>query len=266
MNKLLFLLGFSSLLILLSCGDDEEEYPFSQSPFVEFENLVFHDSNSQDTIELTFIIWDEEGDIGLDNAVDVQAPYHQYDAIIDENNDPVTISGTFELPFYNVPTFFQNINGEIVNVFFPSEKSLFSEMDNRPSYSCANYQIIETEFQPDTFYIIRNKYFHNLHVDFLDREGISIDFNEIFNNPDCNIGDFNARLYPIGNTPVGDQTFSVVKLNRFAWRVSYRMMSQSWRPAFQEDPFEVQFQVNDRELNESNIVGSGLVTLEEIVE
>ncbi|MEM7299025.1 MAG: hypothetical protein AAF391_12255, partial [Bacteroidota bacterium] len=78
------LISLCILSILISCGKDEEEYPFDQSPYVEFDELVFRDTDTQDALELSFIVWDEEGDIGLtEDSEDFNDPYHYYDVIID---------------------------------------------------------------------------------------------------------------------------------------------------------------------------------------
>lgn len=253
--------------ILVSCGkDDEPVYPFEQSPYVEFDQLVFHDSDTQDTLELSFIVWDEEGDIGLTNeSEDLSHPYHLYDAIIDEDDVPVTITGIFNTPFYKVPTFPLIIDGETAYVYFPDQRTLFSEIDNRPPYSCDSYEILEAELSSDTFYLERNKFFYNLHVDFVNNSGESLDFNEIFNTQQCDLGNFNARLIPLGESTSG-RVFTVERLNKFSWRVRYWMLSTGWKLVFLDNQFEVQFEVNDRELNESNAASSGLVTINEITE
>ena len=258
-KKSLLILLFS--LIIVSCNDDAEEYPFEQSPYVEFDDLVFRDTDQLDTLELSFILWDRERDIGFTSSLEDQnRPFHYAEIIIDDNDQPVKISGDYTPPFFKTPIFFSFSEP----AYFTDQKIPFSETDNRGAYTCANYEIIEL----DTFFIERNKYYYNVHVDFIDDEGDEIDFELLFSVDDCSVGNFNLRLNPLEEIDFFETfdagTFRIERRGRYSWGITYKMTSAAFKLALQGERFGIELLVNDRELNESNTISSGLVTLEEI--
>lgn len=248
--KYLFLLF---ILSLSSCFEREE---FTDIPSISFQDLRFIDTQSTDSLILSFSFEDETADVGLSNsAFDLFPPFQIYDLIIDAEDSVITInqdSSTIAFPLYKAPVFIENVDGQISYVYFTDEKTLFSTSDNRPAYSCDNYEII----QSDTFYIARNEFHYNFHITFEKRIGNDyeeLNFREIFDNPDCSLGNFNGRIPffdPDGKSGV----------------FTYAMLSQAFRLAFLDNTIRARFYIYDRALNRSNEVITPDFTLPEITQ
>lgn len=238
-------------LVLFSCYEEEN---FPDTPNIEFEDIVFVDTETIDSLILTFTFEDGGADIGLDPVdADLLRPWQVYDVIIDAEDSAIVISeDDIVLPLYKAPVFIDQQNGEIAYFYFPEFKELYSETDNRPGYSCDNYEIIES----DTFYVRRNEFYNNFHIEFQKKSGASyvpIDFNAIFANPDCSLGEFDGRIPYYDNEGISG-TFH------------YAMISQAFRLAFLDDSIRVQFYVYDRKLNRSNVVTSPGFLLKDITQ
>ncbi len=236
---------FSSCLALIftSCFEPEE---FSLEPQIEFVSLDYIDTEVVDSLILSFRFEDGNGDIGLDNEFnDLIKPYQVFNTIIDAEDSLVTISGQgIILPFFAAPILIDQRDGETVYFFFPEEKSPipFSETDHRPSYNCEDYEIINA----DTFYVERNEFHHNFHIEFLKKNNGNysvMDFRRIFNSDDCTLGNFDGRI------PIFDP-------NGKEGVISYAMLSQAFRLAFQDDTIRLRFYIYDRTLNRSNTTES----------
>jgi len=269
-KKLLFI--FTIPILLFSCDKEEKEYPFDQSPYVEFEDLVFHDGQSASILELSFIVWDKEGDVGFRDQ-DIGYPFHYYDVIVDSKDDPVKFRNSIEPPFYSLPMdiVFDNEVGKYVGKYDFQNKSFYSEEIVRDGeFSCEENIILrDNYYNPyDTLFGYENEYFFNLNVDFYKEEGNELDFKEIFNSNDCNLGNFNAKLFDISGishfSPLDGNPFKIERRDRYSWKITYNMQSNVLKVIFLDKPFELRFSINDQALNESNIASSGLVTLEEI--
>lgn len=269
-----FLISAISAL-LFSCSKEEEEYPFDQSPYIEFEDLTYFDNvQGVDTLIISFIVWDREGDVGLD-ANEVEYPFHYYEVVVNEDNDLVTISNSIEPPYYIVPLniLFDGNTGKSVYVYYPEKKTFFSDSDKRLNYySCDEnfiiYEDINNEDNPlDTLYAFKNKYFYNLHLNLLDDNGAKLNFQEIFDTNNCNTGNFNARIFDISTVPLFERVkvgfIEVEKRDKFSWKVTYKIVSIALKMAL-PNQFQISFEIIDRELSESNIASSGLTTLDEI--
>ncbi|MEM7298939.1 MAG: hypothetical protein AAF391_11810, partial [Bacteroidota bacterium] len=106
----------------------------------------------------------------------------------------------------------------------------------------------------DTIYVLRNEFHNNFHIEFQRKVGADfeeMDFNEIFNNPDCDLGDFDGRI-PFYDPDGKSGTFQ------------YAMISQAFRLAFQDDSVRLKFYVYDRRLNKSNEVTTPSFLLRDI--
>ncbi len=238
--KLLF-----SLLILIlfsSCFEPEE---FPETPRIEFESINYIERDGLDSLILSFSFEDGDGDLGLNDDVnDLLAPYQIYSLVIDANDSIVYIdTENVTLPLYAAPVFIASLdNGQIQRIFFTEEKVLFSETDSRPPYDCDNYELVES----DTVYVARNEFYHNFHVQFMQKrngEYNEINFAEIFQSEDCDLGNFNGRI------PFYDP-------NGREGIITYSMLSQLFRLSFQDDTIQLRFWVYDRNLNRSNTVES----------
>ncbi|MEQ9405497.1 MAG: hypothetical protein RIM99_18045 [Cyclobacteriaceae bacterium] len=231
--KLLF-----SVIIVLTMSSCFDTVEFPATPEITFESLNYKDTEGVDSLILSFRFQDGDGNIGLNNDfADLFKPFQVYSVIIDDLDSLVTISGDgYTLPFYAAPVI---VDPEIGTPFFPSEKELFSETDMRPSYNCEDYEI----FGVDTFYVARNEFHYNFHVEFQERRNGNyekIDFRTIFNSDDCTLGNFNGRI-PLFD-PSGKEGV-----------ISYAMLSQAFRLAFQDDTIRMEFYIYDKSLNKSNV-------------
>ncbi len=228
------------ILILLSSCFEQEEFP--DTPRIEFESLDYIETPGLDSLVLSFSFEDGDGDLGLNDDVnDLLFPYQIYSVVIDANDSVIYIdSDNIELPLYAAPVFIASLdNGDIARIFFTEDKVLLSETDNRPSYDCDNYELIES----DTVYVARNEFYHNFHVQFMQKRNgnyTEIDFAEIFQSDDCELGNFNGRI------PFYDP-------NGREGVITYSMLSQLFRLSFQDDTIQLRFWVYDRNLNMSNV-------------
>lgn len=241
------------LAILTGCFDKDI---FPDTPKITFEEIKFLDTPSTDSLVLTFSFEDGDGDVGLDDGPDLLLPYQIYDVIVDSDDSLLTISSEpdrINPPLFKAPVVIDENDGEISYVYFPDSKSLFSDIDNRPAYSCDSYEIIES----DTFYIARNEFYYNFHVEFQrklrDDTYEVIDFRQTFNNPDCSLGDFNARI-PFFDSDGKSGT------------ITYAMLSQVFRLAFLDDVIRLRFYIYDRALNKSNEVFTSDFVLSDITQ
>ena len=236
--------------VLVGCFDPVE---FPTTPFVEFESIEYNEVDGPDSLVLSFRFEDGDSDIGLGNdLVDLLKPYQIYNFIIDSNDNAITISDDEAVPpFFSAPVLLDQIDGVPVYRFFIDLKDPFSDVDNRPPYDCENYEIMGD----DTVYVSRNEFHHNFHVEFLERqtsgEFTALDFQSIFNSDDCNLGNFNGRI------PIFDS-------NGKEGLITYTMLSQAFRLAFQDDSIKIRFWVYDRALNKSNVVESPAFLLRDL--
>ncbi len=228
------------ILILVSSCFEQDEFP--DTPRIEFESIDYIETAGLDSLILSFSFEDGDGDLGLNDDVnDLLAPYQIYSVIVDNNDSVVFINtNTVELPLYRAPVFIATLdNGQIVRIVFTEEKVLFSETDNRPAYDCENYELVDS----DTAYVARNDFYHNFHVQFMQKRNgnyTEIDFAEIFQSDDCELGNFNGRI------PFYDP-------NGKEGVITYSMLSQLFRLSFQDDTIQLRFWVYDRNLNMSNV-------------
>ncbi len=247
--KLLF--SVFILSFLSSCFEEEQ---FPETPLIEFESLKYVDTEGLDSLVLSFSFQDGDADLGLNDDVnDLLAPYQVYSVVIDAQDSVVFIDdGALQLPLYHAPVFIATLdNGQIARVFFTEEKVLFSQTDNRPPFDCENYEIIDS----DTAYVVRNEFYHNFHIQFMQKRNgnySEIDFAEIFQSDDCELGNFNGRI------PFYDP-------NGREGIITYSMLSQLFRLSFLDDTIQLRFWVYDRSLNKSNVAESPDFVLRDLI-
>ncbi|MAR65482.1 MAG: hypothetical protein CMB83_06135 [Flammeovirgaceae bacterium] len=243
--KKIFLYIFPFLII--SCNDDNT---VSEMPVISFENMIFKKSENnftQDSLILTINFIDGNGDLGLSNDEN-SYPYHQYNAIIDESFNWVTI-GSNDV---NPPLYIYEPNGAI---------TLFSDIDNRSEFNCNDY-IIETSNssnQSDTFLIQKNINNKNIYIEFYKKIGNDfelIDWTRVFDEEyGCGI-DFNSRFPPL-NIGNANQVLQ--------GKLRYGMVSYGFENVLENNIFKLRIFVKDRALNSSNTIESKEVTLQEIL-
>lgn len=241
------------MFFMSACFETEE---FPNTPQISFQDVRFVDTDALDSLVLSFTFQDGDGDIGLTNSFDdLATPYQIFDIILDARDSVVSISeDDVTLPLFAAPVVIDNQAGQPVYLFFPSEKRLFSDSDNRPVYDCENYEIIDA----DTFFVARNEFHFNFHVEFLGKsqgqsEFTLIDFREVFNSNDCTLGNFDGRI-PLFDPDGREGVFT------------YAMLSQAFRLVFLDDSIKLRFYLYDRALNQSNIEESRAFTFNQLVQ
>ena len=243
MRKLFF---YILTFIIIGCDNNND---ISVIPFISHESISFKKSQDniiQDSLILTINFTDGDGDLGLSNE-EIYYPYHPYNAIIDENLNWITIGSKEITP----PLYVYEPNGLL---------SLYSNEDNRPSFNCENYIIdtISSSTELDTFYIQKNENNKNIYVEFYKKVGNDfelIDWKKIFDEEyGCGI-DFNSRFPPLN---IGN---SSQLLNG---KLRYGMVSYGFEMVLKNDIFKLKVYIKDRALNQSNIIETPEVTLEEI--
>ncbi len=245
MKKYFFILIYP---LLLSCN---EENTFSEIPSISFERMVFKESENnfvQDSLILTINFIDGNGDLGLSNDEN-SYPYHQYNAIIDENFNWITY-GSNDV---NPPFYIYEPNGSI---------TFYSNEDNRNTFNCNNYIIdtINSSTQLDTFYIQKNINNKNIFIEFYKKNEDKfelIDWTRVFDEEyGCGI-DFNSRFPPLNIT----NTNQVLQ-----GKLRYGMVSYGFESVIQNDIFKLKIHIKDRALNSSNTIETPEVTLQQIKE
>lgn len=247
--KLLFLVFI--LTFLSSCFEPDE---FSDTPRIEFESVEYIETSGLDSLKLSFSFEDGNGNIGMnDNTNDLLAPYHILSFMIDSNGDVLTISRQpITPPIYEQPVFIKLSETGETEFFLAGNRELVSDTDNRPSYDCENYEI----FGSDTVFVARNEFYHNFHIQFMKKRNGSyseIDFAEIFQSDDCDLGNFNGRI-PLYDPDGREGVFT------------YSMLSQLFRLAFLDDSIQLRFWIYDRNLNKSNVATTSDFVLRNILE
>lgn len=265
-RKLLCLSIFSFLLF--ACGSEDEEYPFDQSPYIEFEEILYLSrdeiaeigvASGSGALELSFLIYDLEGDIGSS----IEEGDHFINLIVDDNGLPVTLNGDHPEPYCYLPidhTSYQEVRAE----YQSSECETDRIINSRPPFSCSDYLIKE-----DTFYIENIESFYNLQFDFFNAESRRIDISEFLLSNECSLQRFYGRM-PVLKDYDGSVgaflggVFDISKRDKFSWNLKYYIFHDDFGSIFKEKKWRLDFWIFDRALNKSNIASSGLVTLEEI--
>ncbi len=239
MKAIAKLLFFGCLALVLTACFSTEVFP--PEPTIEFIDISFVDTDGLDSLIVSFRFEDGDGNIGLTNSIaDLDPPYHIQNFVVDDEDSVVTLGeNDAVLPFYSAPVITEEIGGISFFRVLTGQKVLLSETDNRPPYNCNDYFLNGS----DTIFITENEFYHNFHVEFQEKINGNyspIDFQQIFGDQNCVQGDFNGRI------PWFDP-------NGKEGEISYAMLSQAYRLAFQEDTIRLQFYLYDRDLNRSNI-------------
>ena len=245
MKKYILIFTFT---LFISCN---EENTVSVIPSISFEKMIFKKSENnfvQDSLILTINFIDGNGDLGLSNEEN-SYPYHQYNAIIDENFNWITY-GSNDV---NPPLYIYEPNGSI---------SFYSNEDNRNPFNCNDYIIdtINSSTDLDTFYIQKNINNKNIYIEFYKKNEDKfelIDWTRVFDEEyGCGI-DFNSRFPPLNIT----NTNQILQ-----GKLRYGMVSYGFESVIQNDIFKLKIQIKDRALNSSNSIETPEVTLQQIKE
>ncbi|MFT7032156.1 MAG: hypothetical protein ACJA2S_000654 [Cyclobacteriaceae bacterium] len=272
----LILLTLGIGVLNTSCNAPEE---FPTTPRIELNNIVFRDiEDAPDSLVIYLDFEDGDGDLGL-NRDENDYPYHDFDFVLDSNGKIVTLGATDVTPPLRQFTFLTDAEQREFNVPTPE----ISATDNRPPFSCDDYDFLYinenrdifipsgsdltnidlTGFSLDTLYVIKNEDRNNIFVEFLKLVGSDsngedtyevIDWTRAFDLNGCG-PDFNAR-FPI---------FDVQSLNSsLEGTIKYAMTSSGFNILIRTDMFKLRIKIKDRRGNDSNVLETRNLTLQDI--
>ena len=231
----------SILIIIIGCQENDVPITISDIPEISFKEIEFIEGQTvfdQDTLRLTLLFQDGDGDLGLrPDGVDTEDPYH-------DNWFYTKSDGTFvTLADRSLPGF----DTLLPPYEFP--------------YTCINYS--ETN-ETDTFYTEANEFHYNIHVKYYVKEnGIFTEFDWLTAfSPNC--GD---RFYYYGRFPViwvnpsspitspiviGDDSFKITVTSPYSGELEYYMKSAVFQLLFRGKTIKLKVKIYDRSLNSSN--------------
>jgi hypothetical protein len=202
--------------------------PFTPSISIDdyyFQIIASPDGkNLRDSLVVKVKFEDGDGDLGL-NANETNPPYHLYDIVL--------------------------VGGDTLQ---------YGDNDTLPEYNCFDYEIITTTssvggvlvVDSDTIYVQRNPDHYNFFLTFLIKEGD--EFVEYNTYERLCAGPFHGRFF-ILNT-AGD-------VRPLTGILQYGFIS-SFRLLFRNDIVKLRIQIQDRNLNKSNIVETDEFNISEI--
>lgn len=279
-------------LFFLACTPPNE---FSNIPNIKFNDIIFYDvASGSDSLVLLIDFTDGDGDLGLESysstaqffSLDAIRPYHDFEVITDSQGRFVTVSSeSISFPWYRV---FPN---ERVNFSTSSE---FGNVDNRPFFSCLDYEIgffnpertfftsdrrildqnnqsqikfystltnlsniTKTNLITDTVYVNRNKNRFNILVEyFVKRNGQYevFDWLTVFDATGCLGVDYNGRF------PILDLK-NLNSKSSLEGTIKYKMLSAGFVISFRTDTIKLRIKIKDRALNDSNVIETPDFTL-----
>lgn len=96
------------MVVALSGCFDKDIFP--DTPNIGFEDIVFYDGATTDSLILTFSFEDGNGDIGVIESQDVLPPYNEFDVYIDSRDSVITEAniGLAVPPVYTAPLVTEN--------------------------------------------------------------------------------------------------------------------------------------------------------------
>lgn len=287
----------ASIVILLSC-ENEPNYPVQ--PYIEIKSLEFRDSPKEsgtDSLILTFKYRDGDQDLGLEDS-DWSDPYHARNYYLASNGKvtPVTTFHVEAIPQFERIIDLDAIGGKLVTPntrlkpgydFLPpneypfscthyvhttiylTNRELLDETDNAysieeiPGFDIPVYKVM------GTFYSTENPNYSNVEVDFF-VEDVDGQFNEFswetdIDPPNCGF-DFNGRFPKTLETYTQQGPFEITKKNKYEGEITFNMASVGFQYLFANKKIKLRLKIRDRALNESNVVETTPLTLEELKE
>ncbi len=242
--------------------------PFPITPRIEFNQLVYKEfENEPDSLILFIDFQDGDGDLGL-NSDENDYPYQDFDFVVDEDGRIVTLGATDTRPPYYRLAFDSGVPPQLI-----------SETDNRPPFSCDDYDLLFINddrdvfvpkgtkrenidldvFTEDTLYVVKNENRNNIFVDFYRKRNGNyefIDWKRAFDENGCGV-DYNARFPIFDPKSVGSSLEGTIK---------YGMVSSGFFALIRTDTFKIKVKIKDRQLHTSNEVESGDLTLRGILQ
>ncbi|UXP30865.1 hypothetical protein N6H18_10925 [Reichenbachiella agarivorans] len=240
-------------ILVVSIHSCKEPDPFPNTPNITFENISYSETdNGTDTLTLEFNFEDGDGDLGL-SSEDNTYPYNDFYYIVDSATiSSNNIMTSFRFVKYGdqiaLPPFYQLALSQSGGLY-----QFYSDTDDRPSFSCENYEIEDL----DTLYILKNEFRNNIYVKFFRNRGNGF---EEYNYKDANA--FECGLSFDGRFPILDRDNIGTSLQGV---LKYKIQSTSFRVVFRNYPMKLQFYILDRALNTSNVAETPVFTLDELL-
>ena len=290
-NLIIIIAGFT--LFLSSCSEEEKTYNYPQSPYIQSPSLEYLENSETgypDTLKLSFEMFDKEGDLGID-GYDTEFPFHDFEPVFDSEDRWVTYgSQDVSPPFY-------------IYLPYPA-KSMISEIDNRPEFTCSHYMeanldenyktllpdirsafsypndhtydqitVDGTIFYKDSLYVVKNENRNNIFLEWyrlVDGKDELIDWKNIVSSYDCGIN-FDGRFQYIESLKIFQTShpdgspYKISKTSKYEYQLEYSMASIGFRTVLRKDPFKFKVTIKDRELNASNVLETDYMTLDELM-
>ena len=226
------------IILVLGCQEIDIPITISDIPEISFKEIEFIDGATefdQDTLRLTLLFKDGDGDLGLrPDGEDIKDPYHYMWFFTKTDGSFVTLADR-SLPGYDTLPPYE----------FP--------------YTCINWRQIVDE---DTLYTEPNEFHYNIYVSyFVKKNGVyeEFDFFALF-EPQCNLVSFDGRFprialptdqanYPI---TISDDIFKIIQTSPYSGELEYSMRSVLFQLTFLDDSVKLKVKIYDRSLNSSN--------------
>ena len=223
------------LFIFFSVISCHERPTFPDTPSISLNEFYFREikntsggANLQDSIVIRVKFEDGNGDLGL-SAIETQPPYHLYDVIV---------QGGDTLKYGNDPSL--------------------------PSYNCFDYEILTKTIsqgdslyvKSDTIYVIRNPDHYNFFLTFLVKQRPTDDFVEYNTYQNLCAAPFHGRYFILNS--VGDVRPLTGEL-QYGFISSFRLLFRNYTS------IKMRIQIQDRQLNKSNIIETEEFNISEIV-
>jgi hypothetical protein len=243
---------FLILCIGFGCADSNENSNMSVIPFIEFHQLEIIDipnSDSYDSLKISFYISDGDFDLGLPSVP--AEPYHYRSYFLKLNGQKMsdTKLGSGEVKLDQLISYKDkrlSINDSLPRFVFP--------------FDCTNWHLIKDSNDlskiTDTVYFQYNADFYNFYLDFYQQENdltwTKFNFNQ-FKFPNCYPG-IHGRFPQLDSNSINYSysPFQIKKITNNKVLFTFNL-SANWFPLiFKEKKIKVKVRVQDRALNKSN--------------
>ncbi len=208
-------------------------YPVA--PQIEYIDLYYGKSTDGgfDSIVVALKFNDGDGDIGLDDRYDSDPTFRLKDSFTFQNQ-PVTYKTKRLNPTLN------GTNGKPLPNFVTP-------------FSCTNWEVQRSNnVVTDTLYIELNPNYYNIFVDFY-VDGVFFDPTTYFIYPNCSSAGYSGRI-PVLSTDPGKK----VPLDG---KITYAIKGLALDALFSGKQLELKITIQDRALNKSNIITTGMFDL-----
>ena len=151
-NKIGDILLFGVFCFMVSCTPPE---PFSNTPKITYKDLKYVENERNgfpDSLILSFDFEDGDGDLGL-YSYETFYPFHDYEIIVDSLQILDTQNGRFAT--FRIVTLSEETLIPPLYRYYPQSNvvdlEIFSEDDNRPVFTCEDYDFLRLSFDKTSF-------------------------------------------------------------------------------------------------------------------